>query len=69
MEVVDLEGQLERQIEQERQDRDEGDSTIHRRIDDYQVQVESSTDRRFDNVWSEVHKLDKTINPNLDKLK
>ena len=47
----------------------EDDNAIHRRIDEYQVQVESSTDRRFDKVWDEVHKLDKTINPNMDKIK
>ena len=26
-------------------------------------------DKRLDNVWSEIHKLDKTINPNLDLIK
>ncbi len=26
-------------------------------------------DRRLDNVWSELHKLDKTINPNMDLIK
>ena len=26
-------------------------------------------DRRLDNVWSEIHKLDKTINPNKELLK
>ena len=26
-------------------------------------------DRRLDNVWSEIHKLDKTINPNMDLIK
>ena len=26
-------------------------------------------DRRLDNVWSEIHKLDKTLNPNKDLLK
>ena len=57
------------EIENEIKDRDEGDNSIHRRIDEYQVQMESSTDRRFDKVWDEVHKLDKTINPNMDKIK
>ena len=69
MEVIDLERQFERKVETEIQDREEGDTTIHRRIDEYQVQVESNTDRRFDNVWSEVHKLDKTTNPNKDLIK
>ena len=26
-------------------------------------------DRRLDNVWSEIHKLDKTLNPNMELLK
>jgi predicted RNase H-like nuclease (RuvC/YqgF family) len=26
-------------------------------------------DKRLDNVWSEIHKLDKTINPNMDLIK
>ena len=56
-------------IEIESRDRVDCDQQIHNRIDEYQVQVESSTDRRFDNVWEVVHKLDKTINPNMDILK
>jgi hypothetical protein len=69
MELIDFERQFERQIDTEINDREEGDNSINRRIDEYQVQVESSTDRRFDNVWSEVHKLDETINPNKDLVK
>ena len=26
-------------------------------------------DRRLDNIWSEIHKLDKTLNPNVELLK
>tara|TARA_R110001632_G_scaffold87615_1_gene190073 strand:- start:169 stop:489 length:321 start_codon:yes stop_codon:yes gene_type:complete len=69
MELVDLEGRLERQVEQAAHNREEGDNDIHKRVDDYQVQLESSTDRRFDNVWSEIHKLDKVVNPNTDLQK
>ena len=69
MEMDDMEDRCNKGLEMEIQDRNEGDNTIHRRIDEYQVQNESSTDRRFDNVWSEVHKLDKTINPNKDLIK
>tara|TARA_R110000744_G_scaffold245194_1_gene361959 strand:+ start:1020 stop:1340 length:321 start_codon:yes stop_codon:yes gene_type:complete len=69
MELVDFEGRFEKQIENETRERVEGDDSIHRRLDEYQVQLESSTDRRFDNVWSEIHKLDKTVNPNMDSLK
>ena len=57
------------QIECESRDRISRDQEVHSRIDEYQVHVESSTDRRFDNVWELVHKLDKTINPNTDILK
>jgi len=59
MEMDDIEDRCNKGLEMEIQDRNEGDNTIHKRIDEYQVQVESSTDRRFDNVWTEVHKLDK----------
>ena len=69
MELMDFERQFEKQVDSEIDEREEGDNSIHRRIDEYQVQMESSTDRRFDNVWSEVHKLDETINPNKDKIK
>ena len=31
--------------------------------------LESSLDRRFDKVWTEVHTLDKIVNPNKDLLK
>tara|TARA_R110001583_G_scaffold172637_1_gene326398 strand:- start:134 stop:388 length:255 start_codon:yes stop_codon:yes gene_type:complete len=31
--------------------------------------LESSLDRRFDRVWSEVHTLDKIVNPNKDLIK
>ena len=29
----------------------------------------ASTDRRFDKTWNEIHKLDETVNPNMDILK
>jgi predicted RNase H-like nuclease (RuvC/YqgF family) len=29
----------------------------------------SNLDRRLDNVWTEIHKLDKTINPNKELIK
>mgnify|MGYP003649886787 FL=1 len=69
MEMDDMENRCQRGIDSEIQERCEQHQDIHRRIDEYQVQVESSTDRRFDKVWDEVHKLDKTINPNMDKIK
>ena len=42
---------------------------IHREMDrDKDIHI-STLDRRLDNVWSEIHKLDKTINPNMDLIK
>jgi hypothetical protein len=69
MEMNDIHNDSNRQIEDESRDRVTSDQEIHTRIDEYQVQLESSTDRRFDNVWDVVHKLDKTINPKTDILK
>jgi len=69
MEMVDLDDKFEKGLDHETRERGEQQQDIHRRIDEYQVQVESSTDRRFDKVWDEVHRLDKTINPNMDKIK
>jgi len=68
-EMNDIHNDANKQIEYESRDRITCDQEIHTRIDEYQVQLESSTDRRFDNVWEVVHKLDKTINPNTDILK
>ena len=69
MEMVDLEGRFEKELETEIRERCEQCQDIHKRIDEYQVHLESSTDRRFDTVWTVVHKLDETINPNKDKIK
>ena len=69
MEMDDIEGRFEKELETEIRDRCEQCQDIHKRIDEYQVHQESSTDRRFDTVWTAVHKLDETINPNKDKLK
>ena len=66
MELGDVQAQVEQRIEDESRDRTKQDQDIHQRIEEYQVQVESNTDRRFDNVWSEVHKLDKVVNPNME---
>tara|TARA_R110000787_G_scaffold161888_1_gene275287 strand:- start:2547 stop:2849 length:303 start_codon:yes stop_codon:yes gene_type:complete len=42
---------------------------IHREmLNDKDVYIRN-LDRRLDNVWSEIHKLDKTLNPNKDLLK
>jgi hypothetical protein len=69
IEMRDAWNDAREKIEDESRDRVTCDREIHSRIDEYQVQLESSTDRRFDNIWEVVHKLDKTINPNTDILK
>lgn len=72
MELVDFEDQFERQLEREIQDRESLGEDTHKRFDE----VEASTDRRTDKLWSEWHnlndkfkQLDKTVNPNMDLIK
>ena len=38
-------------------------------MDKYRTTSESNLDRRFDNIWSDVHKLDAVVNPNKHLLK
>ena len=42
---------------------------IHREMGRFNDTHIRNLDRRLDNVWSEIHKLDKTINPNKDLVK
>ena len=42
---------------------------LEREIKDYQKDLESSLDRRFDRVWTDVHNLDNVVNPNKDLIK
>ena len=42
---------------------------IHREMSRFNDNHIRNLDRRLDNVWSEIHKLDKTINPNKDLVK
>ena len=72
MEIVDLEGKLERELENEIRERQELGDDVLQRIEGWVA----STDRRTDKLWTEWHnlndkvkQLDKTVNPNLDKLK
>lgn len=41
---------------------------LNNELQNYISTSESNLDRRFDNVWGEVHKLDRTLNPNKDLL-
>ena len=72
MELVDLEGHFEKQLEREVQDREALGKDTYERLDGWIA----STDRRTDKLWSEWHnlndkvkQLDKTINPNTDIIK
>ena len=72
MEMDDMETRFNRGIDSEIQDRELLEKDILSRLDEWVA----STDRRTDKLWAEWHnlndrvkQLDKTINPNLDKLK
>ena len=72
MEIVDLEGKCEKEFENEIRERESLAEDTHKRLEEWVA----STDRRTDKLWTEWHnlndrvkQLDKTINPNLDKLK
>lgn len=76
MEMMDLEQNIDRNNAEFNQNMSNLDKDTNRRIDDEQTmaksalsRLERSLDKRFDNVWSEVHKLDTTVNPNKDLLK
>lgn len=80
MEVIDMEGRLEKAM-----DRVESglsgqltsvETDLNRRIDDEQTmakaslnRLERNLDKRFDNVWTDIHKLDSDVNPNKELLK
>ena len=42
---------------------------IHREMGRDKDSSIRNLDRRLDNIWSEIHKLDKTLNPNVELLK
>ena len=80
LDIIDTDSRFEKSIE-----RIEGglsstitsvETELSRRIDDEQTmsksslsRLERSLDKRFDNVWTDIHKLDSTINPNKELLK
>ena len=72
MEIVDLEGRFDKELENEIRERETLAEDTQNRLEEWVA----STDRRTDKLWAEWHnlndrvkQLDKTINPNLDKLK
>ena len=52
-----------------RQELEDDIEHIHREMDRDKDSHIRNLDKRLDNVWSEIHKLDKTINPNMDLIK
>jgi hypothetical protein len=65
MEVVDIESKIEKHIENKTREREGVQEDIYKRIDKWN----SSIDRRFDNVWTVIHTIDKIVNPSKDKIK
>ena len=60
MEMVDLQDQLQTCIDVENRCREQLADDVYRKLDE----IASSLDRRFDKVWSDVHKLDGSSNIN-----
>jgi len=52
-----------------RQELEDDIEHIHREMDRHKDSHIRNLDKRLDNVWSEIHKLDKTVNPNMDLIK
>ena len=66
MEMGDVEDKLYQHINESiRQESGERDE-LYRFIGEKDSQSNSNMDRRFDKVWSEIHKLDQVVNPNKD---
>lgn len=56
-------------IEKLRKELEDDIEHLHRENDRIEVESIRNLDKRLDNVWSEIHKLDKLLNPNKDLLK
>ena len=69
MEVMDVQNRLDRMIENLEADLRKSDEDLHKDCIDRINGVISSTDRRFDYVTNDIHKLEDTVNPNKDILK
>ena len=69
MEVIDVRTRIDRMIENLETDLRKSDDEMHKDLHDRINGVISSTDRRFDYVTNDIHKLEDTVNPNKDLLK
>lgn len=52
-----------------RQELEDDIEHIHREMGRDKESNIRNLDKRLDNVWNEIHKLDKTVNPNMDLIK
>tara|TARA_R110000850_G_C9612030_1_gene429922 strand:+ start:115 stop:447 length:333 start_codon:yes stop_codon:yes gene_type:complete len=69
MEMCDIEDKLYRHINESIQSESGERDDLCRLMAERDSSLNSHMDRRFDKVWSDIHKLDKTINPNMDSIK
>ena len=69
MEVIDVQNRIDRMIENLEKDLRQSDEDLHKDCVDRINGVISSTDRRFDYVTNDIHKLEDVVNPNKDILK
>ena len=69
MEVMDVQNRLDRMIENLEKDLRQSDEDLHKDCVDRIDGWVASTDRRFDKAYNEIHKLNDTVNPNMDLLK
>ena len=69
MEMQDISNRIERMIEDLEKDLRQNDNELHKDCVDRINGVISSTDRRFDYVTNDIHKLEDVVNPNKDILK
>ena len=66
---MDVQNRLDRMIEDLEKDLRQNDNELHKDCVDRINGVISSTDRRFDYVANDIHKLEDVVNPNKDILK
>ena len=69
MEVIDVQNRIDRMIENLETDLRRSDEDLRKDCVDRIDGWVASTDRRFDKAYNEIHKLNDTVNPNMDLLK
>ena len=69
LEMEDISDRIDRMIENLERDLRQSDQDLHKDCVDRINGVISSTDRRFDYVTNDIHKLEDVVNPNKDILK